>query len=184
MLSGTLASMMGVKELLTSYGAMFAMGTWIRWVGPSFKRFTTQVAENEATFRSSHKRIVDYAEEIHMLRGSGAEVGIARADFSRLRKVLSAFQTQSALADCLSTYTLRYLSILVAYATMLPAVYYGAPNAIATSGDDPTEYTLTCLHLLVNVGLAGRTLVQSMRKSGECSCWLQGRAQLAPSSVT
>ena len=49
---------------------------------------------------------------------------------------------------------------------MLPAVYYGTSTAIATSGDDPTEYTLTCLHLLVNVGLAGRTLIQSMRKHG------------------
>jgi len=67
---------------------------------------------------------------------------------------------------CVTLCGVSYVTILVAYSTMLPAVYYGSASAIATSGDDPTEYTLTCLHLLVNVGLAGRTLIQSMRKSG------------------
>ena len=33
---------------------------------------------------------------------------------------------------------------------MLPAVYHGVG---ARANDDPTEYFLTCLHLLVNVGL-------------------------------
>ena len=107
LLTGTLARMMGVKELLTSYGCMFVLGGWIRWVGPSFRSLTTRVAEEEAAFRSSHKRIVDYAEEIEMLRGANAEVGIVRSDYDRVRGVLSSYHMQTAISDCLSTYCLR-----------------------------------------------------------------------------
>ena len=132
LLTGTLANLMGVKELLTSYGCMFALGGWIRWVGPSFtqvrarsqfascvrglimsvgacSQLTTTVAKEEAAFRSSHKRIVDYAEEIEMLRGANAEVGIVRSDFARVRNVLSSYISQTMISDCLSTYCLRYV---------------------------------------------------------------------------
>ena len=54
----------------------------------------------------------------------------------------------------------RYLGILSAFTAMLPAVYHGIG---ARANEDPTEYFLTCLHLLVNVGLALRDLVGSFK---------------------
>ena len=43
---------------------------------------------------------------------------------------------------------------------MPPAVYHGVG---ARANEDPTEYFLTCLHLLVNVGMALRDLVGSFK---------------------
>ena len=40
---------------------------------------------------------------------------------------------------------------------MMPAVHHGRTD------DDATEYFLTCLHLLVNVGMACRDLMVSMK---------------------
>ena len=50
------------------------------------------------------------------------------------------------------------MGILSAFTAMLPAVYHGTS---ARASDDPTEYFLTCLHLLVNVGMACKDLVTS-----------------------
>ena len=52
------------------------------------------------------------------------------------------------------------MGILSAFTAMLPAVYNGAS---ARASADPTEYFLTCLHLLVNVGMACKDLVGTFR---------------------
>ena len=46
------------------------------------------------------------------------------------------------------------------FTSMMPAVYHAST---AAGANDPTEYFLTCLHLLVNVGLALRDLVGCFR---------------------
>lgn len=62
-------------------------------------------------------------------------------------------------SDVLDTYVLRHLGILAAFIAMMPAIIQGASGSAALK--DPTEYFLTCLHLLVQVGMALRDLVLS-----------------------
>ena len=59
--------------------------------------------------------------------------------------------------------TCGYVGILAAFTAMLPAVVCGAAagGLASEAAQDPTKYFLTCLHLLVQVGMALKDLVLS-----------------------
>ena len=71
---------------------------------------------------------------------------------------VSVFVSLDFVAGVLDGYVLRYLGILAAFTAMMPAVYHAST---AAGANDPTEYFLTCLHLLGNVGMACKDLVLS-----------------------
>lgn len=99
-----------------------------------------------------------------MLRGFTAEAALLDADLAELRAASSHLSFQRFLSESMDGYVLRYLGILSAFTAMLPAVYHGVGQR---ANDDPTEYFLTCLHLLVNVGLALRDLVGSFKVAAQ-----------------
>ena len=75
----------------------------------------------------------------------------------------------TATADALDTYVVRHLGTLLAFSSMLPAILAGdaaaaASASAAAAAMDSTEYAVTCLHLLVNVGLSVRDLFVSFRR--------------------
>ena len=49
-----------------------------------------------------------------------------------------------------------------------PTLACAAPGTTTRATADPTEYFLTCLHLLVNVGMACKDLVLSSKVSPPC----------------
>lgn len=159
-LSGTLGSMMGTSPLLQCYGYFFAAGMWTRFVSPSFATMTEAVQQAEGTLLDGHTRLHGYAEEVTMLDGARREAAALDADLANLRGASSTLALQRFLSESIDGYVLRYLGILSAFTAMLPAVYHGVG---ARANEDPTEYFLTCLHLLVNVGMALRDLVGSFK---------------------
>lgn len=159
-LSSTLGSMMGTQPLLHCYGYFLLAGSWARFVSPSFATMTEAVQQAEGNLLDSHTRMSSYAEEITMLGGAPGEAKRLDEDLAGLRSAASHLSLQRFLSESLDGYVLRYLGILSAFTAMLPAVYHGIG---ARANADPTEYFLTCLHLLVNVGLALRDLVGSFK---------------------
>lgn len=156
LLSGKLASMMGGAQLAQCYLFFGLAGTWTRFVGPSFATLSADVAKAEGEAVKHHARVREFAEEISMMRGAAAESSVMSKASQLLFGKTSARLLQSFSSEALDTYTLRYLGILAAFTAMLPAVARAAGSA-----SDPTEYFLTCLHLLVNVGMALKDLVLS-----------------------
>ena len=147
-LSSTLGMMMGAKPLLACYGYFLLAGSWTRYVSPSFATMTERVQAAEGTLLDGHTRIHSYAEEVTMLNGAQTEAASLDDDLQSLRSAASHLSLQRFVSESLDGYVLRYLGILSAFAAMLPAVYTGVG---ARANADPTEYFLTCLHLLVNV---------------------------------
>ena len=77
-----------------------------------------------------------------------------RARVSRLLESLQAHQLQRFFADSMETYVLRHLGTLAAFTAMVPVVYHGARSGGTAHATHPTEYFLSCLHILVQVGMA------------------------------
>jgi len=95
-----------------------------------------------------------------MLGGQAAEARGLDGELASVRRATSVLSFQRFVSETLDGYVLRYLGILSAFTAMMPAIYHGVG---ARANDDPTEYFLTCLHLLVNVGLALRDLVGAFK---------------------
>ena len=93
-----------------------------------------------------------------MLRGGAAERALLDGALDHLAASTATLQLQRFGSEALDGYVLRYLGILAAFTAMMPAVYHAST---AAGANDPTEYFLTCLHLLVNVGMACKDLVLS-----------------------
>lgn len=165
-LSASLSHMMGLTNLLKCYGAFAALGGWSRYVSPSFRTLAAAVAGGEADLRATHERSVRFAPEIEALHGRPAEAKEMESRFNRLRSLVAVQQFRTGLSSALDTYSVRHLGTLVAFTAMLPAVHSENADVPASSPavDSPVEYFLTCLHLLVNVGIACKDLVQSFRK--------------------
>ncbi|KAL1521006.1 hypothetical protein AB1Y20_022563 [Prymnesium parvum] len=160
LLSAKLASMMGLKQLLHCYAFFAAAGAWTRLVGPSFETMSVAAQAAEGELLAHRSRLHAYAEEVTMLRGAPLERQLMdeAADSILLRTRRLHFQR--FLSEALDGYVLRYLGILAAFTAMLPAVV-DASAGRSSASDEPTEYFLTCLHLLVNVGMALKDLVLS-----------------------
>jgi ABC-type uncharacterized transport system fused permease/ATPase subunit len=110
---------------------------------------------------------VEYAEEIALLRGSKKEAGLLSSSWHELRSTTGALARLNMASGMLDQYVVRYMGILAAYSAMLPRVKYESAIVTAVAGTaaataaatDPTQYFLTCLHLLVDVGMAFKNLV-------------------------
>lgn len=174
-LTASLSSMMGARNVAKCYGMFLLLGGWSRWVAPSFATLAGDVAQREADLRASHTRVVEYADEIEALRGRAVETRDLQASFLRLRDVVARRQLHTSLSSGLDTYVVRHMGTLAAFAAMVPAVATAQTDGSAAhKALDPTEYFLTCLHLLVNVGIACRDLMLNFRRLATCSA-LSGR---------
>lgn len=103
-----------------------------------------------------------------MLRGAGAEVRLMDEAADAILSRSSRLHLEKLVSEALDGYVLRYVGILAAFTAMLPAVIHPCASRSSAS-DDPTEYFLTCLHLLVNVGMALKDLVLSHKAAATTS---------------
>jgi ABC-type uncharacterized transport system fused permease/ATPase subunit len=131
-------------------------------VAPAFATLTADKQAADGALLAHRARLHAHAEEIDLLCGASAERALmdeaAKASLTTARRL----HVQRFGSDVLDTYVLRYVGILAAFTAMLPAVVAShVPNAEAV--EDPTKYFLTCLHLLVQVGLALKDLVLSFK---------------------
>ena len=159
-LSTTLGGLMGGKQLAKCYAYFFAAGCWTRFVGPSFATSSAAKERAEGQLLAGHARLHEFAEEVTMLRGGEAEGEQLDAALAALESASSRLALGRFASEALDGYALRHMGILAAFTAMLPAVYHGTSSRAAS---DPTEYFLTCLHLLVNVGMACKDLVLSSK---------------------
>jgi len=157
-LSIALARLMGVKQLLVCYGYFAFAGSWSRYVTPSLTNISGTLQENEGAFRASHSRVKEYAEEIRFNRGEVTEALLLDRSFKTLCANHEKFNFQKLLSSWLDGYAVRYMGILAALTAMAPALRQNN-NAI----DDPTEFFLTCLHLLVNLMAAFKDIILGAR---------------------
>jgi ABC-type uncharacterized transport system fused permease/ATPase subunit len=93
---------------------------------------------------------------------SPEEAFALRKLFARVMRLGKLQSIATIGADVLDAYVVRHLGTLAAFTAMLPALYSGATDS------ESTEYAVTCLHLLVNVGLACRDAVVALRKVTVC----------------
>ena len=165
LLSLKLAMMMGPAQLFRCYAFFAAAGCWTRFAGPSIATMTTVVAEAEADLLAQHAHLAEYSEEVAMIGGGEQEAATMHAAMTNLSKSTATLHFQRFGSDTLDGYVLRHLGILSAFTAMLPAVVGAAPS----TGLDPTEYFLTSLHLLVNVGMACKDLVLAHKTAATAS---------------
>jgi len=97
---------------------------------------------------------------VSMLRGQSTERRLMDRAATKYVSASRALSLQRFGSDVLDTYVLRYVGILAAFTAMLPAIMKGAAGH-SEALEDPTKYFLTCLHLLVQVGMALKDLVLS-----------------------
>lgn len=153
LLSVKLGSMMGGTQLVQCYGFFFLAGSWTRFVGPSIASMSAHVQAAEGKLLAHHSQVNEYAEEIALCKGGAAAGAAFDSALCALSASSARLSAQRLCSESLDQYVVRYLGILAAFTAMLPAVASGS-HAVS----DPTEYFLTCLHLLVNVGLAIKDL--------------------------
>jgi ABC-type uncharacterized transport system fused permease/ATPase subunit len=165
LLSIKLSMMMGPGQLVRCYSFFIAAGCWTRFAGPSIATMTATVAEAEADLLGQHSHLAEYAEEVAMIGGGQPEATAMQSALATVTGRTSRLQLQRFGSDSLDGYVLRHLGILSAFTAMLPAVVAAAP----ATGMDPTEYFLTSLHLLVNVGMACKDLVLSHKTAAAAS---------------
>ena len=159
LISIKLATMMGGRQLLSIATFFGAAGSWARMVAPGFATMQADVQAAEGALLSHRARLHAYAEEVTMLQGAPAERQLMDRAASVHTRASRTLSLQRFGSDVLDTYVLRHLGILAAFIAMMPAIMQGASGSAALK--DPTEYFLTCLHLLVQVGMALRDLVLS-----------------------
>jgi len=161
LISTKLAMMMGPSQLFSCMGFFGLAGSWVRMVGPGFATLAADVQAAEGTLLSHRTRLHTYAEEVTMLRGASVERQLMDRAADIHSRTTARLAMQRFGSDVLSEYVLRNLGILAAFTAMLPAIMRGAEGA--GGAGDPTQYFLTCLHLLVQLGLALKDLVLSHR---------------------
>ena len=158
LISTKLAMLMGPSQLGACAGFFGLAGSWVRMVGPSFATLAANVQAADGALLAHRARVHAHTEEIDMLRGAATERALMDDSATLAQSMASRLQLQRFASDVLDTYVLRYVGILAALTAMLPALASSAAGV-----DDPTEYFLTCLHLLVQVGLALKDLVLSFK---------------------
>ena len=157
-LSGTLASLMGTKQLLTAYAYFFVAGSWSRLVTPSFKTSTALVAEKRGEYVANAQTMFSYSEEIELLNGKLAEKSRLESNLASVHVHARSLLNQVLIGSSLDSYAVRYMGILACLAMMSPAL-----KESRESTRDPTEYFLTVLHLLVNLMSAFKDVGTSLR---------------------
>jgi ABC-type uncharacterized transport system fused permease/ATPase subunit len=178
-LTASLGSLMGWANLARCYASFVALGAWSRWVSAPVQLSAATSAEAEAALRAAAHGAAEFAVEIQSLHATASEADHLRHAFERARSVAAAQARQTAFFSFLDTYTVRHLGTLSAFAAMVPAVMAADRGATATAtaavvaggsgmARDATEYAVTVLHLLVNVGLACRDFFVSLRKLRSC----------------
>ena len=158
-LTAALARMMGVKQVLLCYGYFYFAGTWSRTVTPALTSLSSRVQECEADYRSQHGRVMEHAEEIDFLRGGAAEAGFLRDRFAALETSTSLFDLQRFVSSALDGYVVRYMGILASLAMMSPTLSISGRQRV----QDPTQFFLTCFHLLVNLMGAFKDVATAFR---------------------
>lgn len=153
-----LGRMMGAAQLAQCYGFFVISAGWVRLVAPPVSSLATRAATCEGELRASHAHLTEHAEESHFLQGATPRVErrLALARFGAAAAEQRAVQNWRFWVDASAGYVVRYMGILAAFTAMMPAVRSGASG-------EPTEYFLTTLHLLVNVGLSMRDLVVAFK---------------------
>jgi len=160
LLSAKLASMMGGAQLVQCYSFFLMAGLWTRFVNPAIATMIASVQQSEGELLAHHARLVEYAEEIALLSGVQTEAAMLNQTLATLASRTRQLDLQRFGSESLDTYVLRYLGILSAFTAMLPAAARGS-----SPGFDPTEYFLTVLHLLVNVGMACKDIFAAFKSA-------------------
>ena len=96
-----------------------------------------------------HQIMIEYAEEIHFLRGENTEVEIIKESFDELNSTMQKMSINLCVSSFFNNYIVRYMGIMASFISLLPMI---------KNHSNPTEFLLNNLHDLVNVGLALRNL--------------------------
>ena len=99
------------------------------------------------------------------------EERLLREAFGRVEAAAARDHSDTFVSSFLRTYAQRYVGILAAFTALLPAVYnetgaeLSAAAALADASvyrEGVTTYFLTCLHLLIGIGMAVRDLFTTL----------------------
>ena len=107
--SRALGQMMGYAQMAQFYGYFALTAGWVRFVGPSLKRLTTDEREADGAHRARHARLAEFAEEVAVLRGGPAEARALAVAFAELEAKARGAQVERLAADSLSAYVNRLL---------------------------------------------------------------------------
>ena len=111
--------------------------------------------EFEAAFQRHNERIVEFAEEIHFLKGIDTEIAILDESYCSLYGALCSLSGYEWVCAVTRNYIVRYLGILASFCSLLPMI---------STEKQPTEFLLNNLHDLVQIGLAFRDLMRSAKE--------------------
>ncbi|GBG32145.1 Signal peptidase complex catalytic subunit sec11 [Hondaea fermentalgiana] len=132
--------------------------TWSRMVAPSLTSLQDRVQRDEGAFRGAHSRLKEYVQEVQFARGETVEAARLEDLFRSVARTKTLHGAQRFASGALDGYAVRYMGILAALAMMTPALSDPARNV-----EDPTEFFLTCLHLLVNLMSAFKDIALAFR---------------------
>lgn len=158
----TLTRLMGARQILLCYLYFFMAAMWSRKVTPSFTTSAEIVQEKESSFKSSHSRVYEYAEEVDFLDGSELESALMERKLDEMQHQKTILSFQKFVSSAIDGYAVRYMGILASIVLMMPALKLKGEARV----EDPTEYFLTVLHLLVNLMTAFKDVATGFRTLG------------------
>jgi len=158
----TLTRLMGTKQILLCYLYFFVAALWSRKVTPSFTTSIQKVSESEAKYKTAHNRLMEYGEQIDFLQGAKTESTILDSDLQKVDRLNTVLDSQKLASSAIDGYVVRYMGILSSISLMIPALKLEGTAAV----EDPTEYFLTVLHLLVNLMGAFKDVATGFRTLG------------------
>eukprot|EP00948_MAST-09A_sp_MAST-9A-sp1_P002104 g2104.t1 len=141
-----LASEMGVTALVSCTLFSVSVWGWASFVLPKTSVLETLILEREGELRSVHGRVLDHAEEVHLInnakkknvnkdntestsefeRGVSAPVehSLLTSMYMNLVGLHSKRNRNTFFISFVKTYAQRYIGILAAFSALLPAVYF------------------------------------------------------------
>jgi ATP-binding cassette subfamily D (ALD) long-chain fatty acid import protein len=163
MLICTLGALMGGRQLGGALAFYALAGGWVRAIGPAWAALRERQAAAAAELAGRHARLQAHGETTHALGAEAAEAAALGLAWDAAARARGALEAQTLLSSTVETYTLRYVGILAAFTAMTPAVYAAAAGGGGAAAAGATEYFLSSLHLLVDLGLCMRDLAGAAR---------------------
>ncbi|ETO06865.1 ABC fatty acid transporter [Reticulomyxa filosa] len=150
MLSLSLMSKMGWKELITAIGYSYISRRIVTFLTPSFSDLTEGIQMNEARYRHTHSQVNEYVEEIEILNGGEIEQQLLNQYHDTCIEHYKNYYNCTMITEMFGSYFTGEIGNLVGYLAMIPAIYNGkyTKNESQDSEEDTVSYLTTVIQEL------------------------------------
>lgn len=160
LLTGRLASVVGLRGPLMMYLYYFISSILLRAIMPPFAKLTAEQQKLEGDFRYVHSRLINYSEEIAFYSGNKKEKNFMNRVFDKLyNHSKGIFQKQASLG-VFDSWLVKYGATMIGYAVVAVPVFgsfgmrmYGSGNSDSAKSAITRDYVRNS-SILINLARA------------------------------